>query len=473
MKNKRFVFTIKKDLENFLEDEAKFYGTSQSKTLNKLIAKYKDAKNDLDLSDEKGHTNQLVEIIKSHMYCQEYEVVLNIFLTTDYIVLAKNIDADLAIYIIRELIRKYPDEDNLLLIYSKFLKHKGLYEESINTLMMINDKEKFYKYLLLAQINIARGKIEEARICIINAQVGLNLKTLSPDYKRRNEDLTITKAEFIWIDEGVSAAIKYITPHTEHCSPRFKGIGFALLGEFLRDKGEYIKAENYYIKSIYILKDVYEYGYIIRSFKGLGSIYKNKGDLIKASKYIFHALELGRDYKDALILGNVLGSTGSLYQSKGELQLADIAYEEKKSIGIKMVSLRESFYANYDLCLSSIEQGNLTKGRLLIEENENDGKQFKRDYYSNIWKGYIDSFDNTKQGIDMVRNSKRHAIETHEDKRINIAEYVEGAIYYKDHSFNSVGEKMLTNLLKKEDLSDQIRKGIGAIFNGSKYIKSV
>jgi tetratricopeptide (TPR) repeat protein len=286
------------------------------------------------------------------------------------------------------------------------------------------------------------------------------------------------KSEFLWLNNGVSVAENFvdslISNYENKANVLLVGKLYCLKAEFLRDKGSYSKAEeNYKVSLKYFENFPSEGNYLARIFKGLGSVYKNKGDCKTSHDHLLIALNIVMKFGDKITEAGVLASLSGLYLTENKIDQGIKVLKEKAKIGENTGSLREKFYANYDLCLATIEKGDFKVASDIITENADGAKKFKREYYFKMWRGFLNTKKNLESGISIIKSSKIEALNAKEDKRVHLADYLIAASY-NYHGVNSEKSKeIFSSLLNDPIVSKQLKNNVQYLIKYPKGIKSI
>lgn len=478
MQNHRFIFTIDKRTKNYIARIARQNGISKSKAVKNILHEHISGTKLEKKSEAVFKSDNQLKLISHDELTHNYSTpdFSDILTKQNFLEHLSNEDVDFLIYTLDDYVNSntYP-EDQASIIYAKVLKHRGFFGKAISVLNSINDKFNIEKYLLLLSINISIGDIPKARSYLLKSTELLNL--FKNDLIKFKGDYTVLKAEFIWIDEGVIQAHEFVknylrTPNI--FNDNILGKLYCLEGEFLRDKGDYSQAKSVYNLALKYLQNYpYEGTYIARALKGLGSVYKNQGNFDCSSKYIFNALEISRKFADKITESGVLASIGSLYLAQNKNDLGIKMLQEKSDIGKRANSMREQFYANYDLGIATIEKGDYHSAQDVLEDSLDIGTKFKRRYYIDMWRGLIKSFDNIEEGVRIIEASKQDAIEANEDKRIYLADYLLAASYLNKAGYESKGKVILKNLINNSNVSKQLQNNSQILLKSPSTIKSI
>lgn len=476
MRSKRFIFTISNDQDEFLAQESQKNLASKSKIISLILEEHISQKRsniihtykkEFDPNDNDSHTSQIVNNL---LYLGDYEALIN-EIENNFDLLVRETDLDFLLYLTSQLSTLFPENNAVTISQAKILRQKGLLSESTSTLSLKNfGKDEFHKYIILAQISIAKGEISSALNYLNLAKVELNVWNTVNDYHSRKEEYVITKAEYLWIAEGVDSANKYIENfiNTKGISNGSLGKAHCLQGDFLRDKGSYQEAELCYKNGLTLLENIPDGKYKARALRGLGSICKKNNDTVNATKYIFQALEVSKNYKDRITTGSILGSVGSLYQNLGEMSLAQGAFHEKYEIGSQAQSLREVFYANYDRAINLISRGENNSAITVLQETMNNANSFRRKYYLDIWDGYVLSCKDFDAGMKIIEKAKSEAFASSENRQIGIASYAIAVSTYLNNGRNN--SDCFKVILNDPETSTQMKYNIQKILKGHKLI---
>lgn len=478
MQNHRFIFTIDKRTKNYIARIARQNGISKSKAVKNILHEHISEKHLSGKQNQASKINHQEVALFSSNLIHNYSTpdFSDILSKQNFLEHLSNEDIDFLIYTLDDYVNSTVcTEDQSNIVYAKVLKHRGLFGKAISVLNSIDDKYNVEKYLLLLAVYISIGDIPKARNYLMKCTELLNL--FKDDLIRFKGDYIILKAEFIWIDEGVIQAHEYVKGvlHTPNTFPdSILGKLYCLEGEFLRDKGDYDQAKLAYNLALKYLQNYpYEGTYIARALKGLGSVYKNQGNFDCSSKYIFNALEISRKFADKITESGVLASIGSLYLAQNKNDLGIKMLQEKADIGKRANSMREQFYANYDLGIATIEKGDFNSARDTLEDSLDIGAKFKRRYYIDMWRGLIKSFNNLEDGVRIIEASKHDAIEANEDKRIYLADYLLAASYLNNTGYESKGRVILKNLINNPNVSKQLQNNSQILLKSPSTIKSI
>ena len=173
----------------------------------------------------------------------------------------------------------------------------------------------------------------------------------------------------------------------------------------------------------------------------IGVVYKNKGDYLKALDYYFKALKMKEELKDKWEIAITLGNIGLIYKEQGDYPIAlEYYYQtlkileelgDKKGMTISYINIGE-LYAQRGEYIKAIE--NLTKGleiakevgallqeqsayRYLAEVYEKQ-KDYKKAYeYHKEYSIAKDSLFNEEKSKDIGKLEAKHEFETAEMER--------------------------------------------------------
>lgn len=479
MRNSRFIFTIDETSKQHIVNVADKYGISQSKAVKRILEEHSNRQKTKEIVTPSGNekhsprkkTNVNIQQIISKYSTPDLNIALS---SEDVLALLSNEDIDLIIYLLNDLINKEAKTDSLMLLYAKVLKHRGFFSEAQKVLDNIEDKFNFQKYQLLLSIYISLGDIPKAKAAFMRCSELMNIYNAQLAYLK--EDLDVLQAELIWIDSGVGSAHKFVRAYFNRIGNKnTPAIGkfYCLEGEFLRDKGDYRQAEIAYNKSLEYLQDrPYEGTYLARALKGLGSIYKKRGDMKKSSEMLFNALDISRRFADKITESGVLASVGSLYLAQDNRSLGIKMLQEKSDIGQRANSLREQFYAGYDLSMALIEEQDYQKARETIETHNSVGKAFKREYYLDMWRGFLESFDNQTQGLRTIQISRNDAYDAGEDKKVFLADYLLATANLRDPKNHYKGKNIIQSLVNNPQVSGQLKQNAEHLLK-TKSVRSI
>lgn len=472
MRNKRFIFTIDSKTNQYIDEIARQHSLSKSKALKHIIEEQKLVGDNVGIDTEKAFINRFGSA--SNLYSTpNISQILN---SPDFIDFISNEDADFLIFVAEDLIVNQPDNDGLKLLFAKLLKHRGHLTEAESVLAKIYDEHNLEKYLLMFGIAIQMGEIAVANHLLNRCKeiINVNQNTCS----NLIEQLQILIAEFYWISNGVSVAENYvdkiISNYINSKKDLLLGKLYCLKGEFLRDKGDYFNAEkNYKLSLQYFEKYPFEGNYLARIFKGLGSVYKNRGNCKLAYDHLLIALNIAKKFGDKITESGVLASMAGLYFTEGKSDQGIRVLKNKVEIGQMTNSLREKFYANYDLSLATIEKGDLGLARNIIEDNYDHAVKFKRAYYLKMWKGYIETQANLENGINIIKSCKIEALNANEDKRVHLADYLLAASYNQFDETKNKAHQIITTLINNPAVSNQLKSNLNYLVKNPKGIKAI
>lgn len=474
MKNSRFIFTIDKPTKNYVSEVARKSGVSTSKVINKIIQDHaSDRQFDGIVQNPKSDSN-----LTNHRRLNSYSTpdLTQILSKQNFLELLSNDDVDFLIYSLDGYINAMNFvDDQVIIIYAKVLKHRGYLTKAISILSSIEDEYNIEKHLLLLSIYISTGDIPKANTHLLHCTELLNL--FSHNLKKYRNDYLVLKAELIWINEGVLKAREFVKKclvNSQQFDENVLGKLYCLEGEFLRDKGNYSAAKTSYITALNLLKNYpFEGSYIARTNKGLGSIYKNHGNYVTSSKYIFNALDISKKFADKITESSVLASIGSLYLVQNKDELGIKMLQEKADIGRRANSIREIFYANYELGMATVEKGDYKTARDSLEDIMSIGSKFKRRYYIDMWRGLLRSFEDFDDGIKIIQKSKSEAREADEEKKIYLADYLIAASCLNKAGQEKKGENILKVLMNNTSTSKQLKRNAQILLKYPKVIKSI
>lgn len=462
MKTKRFIFTIDSTNRSYIEQQASRQTISSSKVLNEIISKqYKTIhptqsgpSDHLPLEDKRNEN--LNKKSKDLLFRRSYHELLNL-LMVNINKLHELGDIEFTFYVVNQLIKIFPENKDLLLLLSKLLQTRGEFQNLIETLTS-NDFEKnsFTKYLLLTQAFIQQGDITNAGINLNAAKSQYNVWQFIPEIKAQKNELLISELEYTWISSGVDAATSKATTYYNQGFISYQFL--CLLGDFYRDKGLYEVAKNYYEKALETAPPL-DY-YTARAYRGLGSVYRKLKEKNKSEINIFLALEISKQLQNKYLTSNILGSVGSFYQADNNFSVANKIFHEKYNIAKETKSLRERFYARYDLLINSIALGDFTEAEALSNISQADATKFKRKYYLDIWSALIMSSKNFNLGLQLLEKAKAVANDNNEIKQVHIANYVGGIMYHKFSKTTFNQNTYFNQLLNDQNTSKQLQGNI-------------
>jgi len=179
------------------------------------------------------------------------------------------------------------------------------------------------------------------------------------------------------LTESESAFKKVLTWAEKNNDTEWQSIAYGNLGNIYGTRGELDKAEEYYLHSLEIEKELGRKEGIADNYANLGIIYKTRGELDKAEEYYLQSLEinkaLGRKEGMAIQYGNL----GIIYLTRGKLDKAEEYYLQSLEIN-KALGRKEGMAIQYDnLGKLYIQQGNLEKGERMLSDSFEIFKELK------------------------------------------------------------------------------------------------
>lgn len=100
------------------------------------------------------------------------------------------------------------------------------------------------------------------------------------------------------------------------------------IGFIYDDKGEIVKALDYYHKSLKIREKIDDKFGIAETFNNIGIIYINQGDLDRALQYYQKSLKIKENLDDKKSLATTLNNVGAIYRNKQNINLALFYYNQ-------------------------------------------------------------------------------------------------------------------------------------------------
>ncbi|MFW9920210.1 MAG: tetratricopeptide repeat protein [Candidatus Thorarchaeota archaeon] len=105
------------------------------------------------------------------------------------------------------------------------------------------------------------------------------------------------------------------------------GWALRLIGNVLFDQGFPDQAEDYYLRSLGLFKEIGEKKGIARCYNNLGVANAERGEYDKALDYYNRALNMYKDLKDQVGEGAVINNLGEIYRFRGEYTDAEYLYQ--------------------------------------------------------------------------------------------------------------------------------------------------
>lgn len=177
-----------------------------------------------------------------------------------------------------------------------------------------------YAKKLNEQLNYPLALEKYRQAASLQPQNGLYLNALG--------NFLITMAHYNEAIDNLKRALKYIPAD----NPELEGTIYNNLGSAYYNKGEYVKAIDYYQKALVIDKKYHgeEHPKIAIRYSNLGSAYNSKGEYDKAIEYYQKALAIDKKFygEEHPEIATRYNNLGSAYVSKGEYDKA-IEYFEK------------------------------------------------------------------------------------------------------------------------------------------------
>lgn len=134
------------------------------------------------------------------------------------------------------------------------------------------------------------------------------------------EDL-LAKAEYEQALETAKTGLDTLNNKLDKARPAYVSALYSLIGSAYRDRGDYKRAEEYYLMAIETAeknfgKDHYE---VSNYSNNLGTLYRRRGEFIKAEDYLKRALAIREKIlePDHLEIAGVLMNLGVVYASRG------------------------------------------------------------------------------------------------------------------------------------------------------------
>ncbi|MCP4264907.1 MAG: tetratricopeptide repeat protein, partial [Candidatus Brocadiaceae bacterium] len=116
----------------------------------------------------------------------------------------------------------------------------------------------------------------------------------------------------------------------------YQAIAYGNLGNIYQIRGELEKAEEYYLKSLDINKELGRLEGMASDYGNLGNIYQIRGELEKAEEYYFKALDIDKKLGRLEGMAIQYGNLGIIYQIRGELEKAEEYYFKALDIEKKL-----------------------------------------------------------------------------------------------------------------------------------------
>jgi len=105
------------------------------------------------------------------------------------------------------------------------------------------------------------------------------------------------------------------------------GRSLRLIGNVLFDQGFPDQAEDYYLRSLGLFKEINEKKGIARCYNNLGVANAERGEYDKALDYYNRALNIYKEIKDQMGEGAVINNLGEIYRFRGEYTDAEYLYQ--------------------------------------------------------------------------------------------------------------------------------------------------
>lgn len=126
------------------------------------------------------------------------------------------------------------------------------------------------------------------------------------------------------------------------------------IGFIYDDKGEVVKALDYYHKSLKIREKIDDKHGIAETFNNIGVIYINQGDLDRALDYYQKSLAVKENLNDKKSLATTLNNIGAIYRNKQNINLALYYYN-------KSLELRQAINDKVGIAVSLSNIGTIYK----------------------------------------------------------------------------------------------------------------
>lgn len=104
------------------------------------------------------------------------------------------------------------------------------------------------------------------------------------------------------------------------------------IGFIYDDKGEIVKALDYYHKSLKIREKIDDKHGIAETFNNIGIIYINQGDLDRALYYYQKSMKVKENLNDKKSLATTLNNIGAIYRNKENIKLALFYYNQSLAL---------------------------------------------------------------------------------------------------------------------------------------------